>query len=89
MSDSTNTPALFSTFVMGLASAAMIELGLIEDPHSKEKKKNPAAARQHIDLLVMLQEKTRGNLSSDESQLLTSVITDLRLHFVKHTTANK
>jgi hypothetical protein len=85
MSDKDTAPALFSTFVMGLASAAMIELGLIEDPNNKTKSKNPQLARQHIDLLVMFEEKTKGNLSSDESQLLKSVITDLRLHFVKST----
>jgi hypothetical protein len=69
---------------MGLASAAMIEMGLVEDPQTKQKKKNPNLAKQHIDLLIVLEEKTRGNLSDEEKNLLTSVIQDLRLNFVKN-----
>lgn len=79
-----HSPALFSTFIMGLASAAMIEMGLVEDPQTKQKKKNPNLAKQHIDLLIVLEEKTRGNLSDEEKNLLTSVIQDLRLNFVKN-----
>jgi hypothetical protein len=77
--------ALFSTFVMGLASATLIELGLIEDPLTKTKRVNKEAARQHIDILAMLQDKTRGNLSSDEKDLLERALTDLRLQFAKAT----
>ncbi len=77
------TPALFSTFVMGLASAAFMEMGVIEDPHTKKKEVRLEASRQYIDLLMMLEEKTRGNLSSEEKELLTQVLTDLRFQFAK------
>jgi len=79
--------ALFSTLLMGLASAAMIELGLIEDPSSKQKRSQPAVAKQHIDILVMLKEKTRGNLSPEEVQLVERLLTDLRLQYAKSVNA--
>ena len=73
----------FSTFVMGLASAALIEMGAMEDPSTKKKRTNLGIARQHIDLLGILKEKTRGNLSADEAELLERAVTDLKLQFVK------
>ncbi len=76
-------PALFSTFIMSLSSAAMIEMGLIEDPSSKKIRKNKSAAKTHIDLLAMLQQKTIGNLSPEEKQLLDTALTDLKLNFAK------
>jgi len=81
----TTLPALFPTFVMGLSSAALIEMGVIENPQTKKKTKNKEAAQSHIELLIMLQEKTRGNLSPEEKQLLDQVITDLKLQFAKTT----
>ena len=85
MSDETNqkSPALFSTFIMGLASAAMIEMGLIEDPIKKETRKNFPAAKQHIDILEMISVKTQGNLEDEEKSLLDRVLTDLRLQYDK------
>ncbi|NCN28146.1 DUF1844 domain-containing protein [bacterium] len=79
----TQSPALFSTFVMGLASAAMIELGVVEDPHNKQKRQNTELAKQHIDYLQMLKEKTQGNLDEEESKLINSVLTDLKIHYVQ------
>ena len=75
--------ALFSTFVIGLASAALIEMGYLEDPVTKKKRTNPEAARQHIEILTMLQEKTKGNLEKEEKELLERALTDLRMQFVK------
>jgi hypothetical protein len=83
MADAASNPALFSTFVMGLASATMIELGLLEDPIEKKKRLRKDQARQHIDLLSMLQHKTRGNLDTHEKELLERVIVDLKLQFAK------
>lgn len=76
-------PALFSNFIMGLASATLIELGVVEDPTSKTKRVRKDQARQHIDLLEMLREKTRGNLSPEESGLLDRALTDLKLQFAR------
>jgi hypothetical protein len=75
--------ALFSTFIMGLASAALVEMGVVPDPTTQKPRKNLAAARSHIELLGMLADKTRGNLDETERELLQRVITDLRLQFAK------
>ena len=71
--------ALFSTFVIGLASAALIEMGYLEDPVSKKKRHNPEAARQHIEILTMLQEKTLGNLAKEEKELLDGLVARLKI----------
>lgn len=73
----------FSTFILSLASATFIELGLVEDPLSNKKHTNLSAAKQHIDLLQILQDKTRGNLDDEEKGLLERVLRDVRLQFVK------
>jgi hypothetical protein len=83
MDESLRQPALFSTFIMGLASAALIELGVVEDPQTKQKRFRQDQARSHIDLLAMLQEKTVGNLTAEEKELLERVLVDLRLQFAK------
>lgn len=84
MADSTKSaPALFSTFVMGMASAALIEMGVVKDPQNSSATPNRAAARQHIDFLAMIQEKTRGNLSPEEKELLDRALQDLRLQFAR------
>jgi hypothetical protein len=80
---SQNSPALFSTFVMGLASAAMVEMGLVEDPFDKKKRVRKDQARQNIDILIMLQKKTLGNLDSNEKELLDKVLVDLKFQFAK------
>ncbi len=74
---------MFSNFVMGLASATLIELGVIDDPITKKRRVQREMAKQHIDILTMLQEKTKGILSDDERDLLTRVLNDLRLAFAR------
>lgn len=74
---------MFSNFVMGLASATLIELGVIDDPITKKRRVQREMAKQHIDILTMLQEKTKGNLSDDERDLLVRVLNDLRLAFAR------
>jgi hypothetical protein len=75
--------ALFSSFLMGLASAALIEMGAVEDPSNQQKRKNKDAAKQHIDMLCVLRDKTRGNLDAHEKELLDRAIADLQLEFAK------
>ncbi len=72
----------FSTFVVSLSSSALIHLGLAPDPMTGEQKKDLAIAKQTIDMLGMLQEKTRGNLTEEESQLMESMLYDLRMRYV-------
>jgi hypothetical protein len=87
MSQDKNTNALnpvnFSTFILSLASATFIEMGVVEDPLTKTKKKDLSSAKQHIDLLLMLQDKTRGNLDDEERGLLERILRDVRLQFAK------
>lgn len=76
-------PALdFSTFVLSLASSAAVHLGLVPGPDGGEPKKDLALAKQTIDILGILQEKTRGNLDEGEDKLLQSVLYDLRVQYV-------
>jgi hypothetical protein len=73
----------FSTFVFSLSSSALVHLGEVPDPVTNTVEKDLALAKQIIDTLAMLEEKTRGNLERDEQQLLQTVLYDLRLRFVK------
>lgn len=75
--------AIFSSFLMGLASAALIEMGAVDDPATQKKRKDRDTARQHIDLLCVLREKTRGNLEHQEKELLDRAISDLQLEFAR------
>jgi hypothetical protein len=73
----------FATFVVSLNSSALAALGLVADPVTKKTSKNLALAKQTIDILGMLKEKTRGNLNADEENMLRSVLYDLRMLYVK------
>lgn len=73
----------FSAFVLGLASTALIHLGVHVDPESGKTVLDLTLARQSIDVLAMLREKTRGNLSAEEEQLFASILSDLQLRFVE------
>jgi len=72
----------FATFVISLCSSALIHLGIAPDPITGEQQKDLAIAKQTIDMLAMLQEKTRGNLTEEEAQLLESMLYDLRMRYV-------
>ncbi len=73
----------FSTFVFSLNASALMHMGLMEDPTQGGKVKNLELSKQTIDILVMLEEKTRGNLSSDEEKLLRNILYDLRINYIK------
>lgn len=72
----------FSTFVVSLSSSALIHLGIVPDPMSGETSKDLPLAKQTIDMLAMLQEKTRGNLTEDEAKLMEGMLYDLRMRYV-------
>ena len=77
-------PAIdFSTFILSLNSSALVQLGLIDDPVSGEKTKDLELAKQTIDILGMLDEKTKGNLDNDESMMLKNILYDLRMMYVR------
>lgn len=73
----------FATFILSLNSSALVQLGLLEDPSSGQKDKNLPLAKQTIDIIGLLEEKTRGNLSRDEEHMLRSILYDLRMLYVK------
>ncbi|HEA67604.1 MAG TPA: DUF1844 domain-containing protein [Desulfobacterales bacterium] len=72
----------FATFIFSLNSSALVHLGVIEDPATGQKKSLPMA-KQTIDILGVLEEKTRGNLTEEEENLLKHILHDLRLMYVK------
>ena len=73
----------FVTFLLSLSTSALIQLGEIEDPASNQSVKNLPLAKQTIDLIGMLQEKTKGNLTSEEQRLMENILFDLRMRYVK------
>lgn len=73
----------FSTFVISLNSSALVQLGILDDPTTGEKSKNLTLAKQTIDVLGMMEEKTQGNLNADEAHMLKSILYDLRILYVK------
>jgi hypothetical protein len=74
----------FSTFVISLATSAAVHFGDVRDRESGEKRPpDLRAAAQIIDVLVMIEAKTRGNLAIEERQLLDQVLYELRMRFVE------
>jgi hypothetical protein len=73
----------FPTFIFSLNASALVQLGLMEDPGTGKKEKNLPLAKQTIDMLSMLQEKTAGNLTKDEEEMLKQILYDLRIRYVK------
>ena len=73
----------FPSLLLSLSTSALIQLGEIQDPVSKQPVKNLPLAKQTIDLIGMLKEKTKGNLTSDEEKLMENMLYDLKLRYVK------
>jgi hypothetical protein len=73
----------FSAFVMSLNTSVLYHLGEIKDPETGQTNVNFDLARHAIDTLVMLQQKTQGNLSRDEEEMLKNIVYDVKLRFVK------
>jgi hypothetical protein len=80
----------FTAFVISLASTAAIHFGDLPDPLSGQRAEpNLEGAAQMIEILALLDHKTRGNLTAEERQMLEQVLYELRLRFVKATDAGK
>jgi len=90
MSDNTNDSTTkktlpkidFSTFINSIAASALVNLGLMQDSDG-ESGKNLSLAKQTIDILGIIEEKTKNNLTDDEKNLLINLLHDLRLAYVK------
>ena len=76
-------PVTFSTFLLGLSTQALLHLGEIPNPMSNQVETDLGAAKHVIDILGVLETKTRGNLDEGEQQLVTSVLYDLRMRYVE------
>jgi hypothetical protein len=76
----------FHTFVLSLGSSALLHLGELEHPEAGGKHLDLPLAKHTIDILAMLEAKTRGNLTGPEEKLIQSLLYDLRLRYVELTT---
>jgi Domain of unknown function (DUF1844) len=72
----------FSTFIISLSTQALMHLGEIADPVSGRAETDLDGAKQMIDILSLLQQKTRGNLDAGEQQLVEDILYDLRMRSV-------
>ena len=73
----------FINLIFSLSTSALIQLGEIQDPVSQQLAKDLPLAKQTIDLIGMLKEKTKGNLTSDEEKVVENILYDLRIRYVK------
>ncbi|MEM4268320.1 MAG: DUF1844 domain-containing protein [Candidatus Woesearchaeota archaeon] len=80
--DKESQEVMFLHFVFSLQNAVMIQLGKIANPMTGEIEKDLAQAKATIDMLEMLKEKTKGNLSEHETKVLNNILTQLQLNYV-------
>ncbi|MBN1634892.1 MAG: DUF1844 domain-containing protein [Deltaproteobacteria bacterium] len=73
----------FATLVMSFASAAIINMGKVPDPMTGQVQQNFGFAQQNIDIIALLKEKTKGNVSEEEEKMMDKVLYELRLEFVE------
>ena len=81
--DSRELPITFGAFLVSLASSAMVHLGEAPDPVTNTTSTDLALARQTIQLIEILEAKTKGNLDDDETRLMASMLYELRLRYVE------
>ncbi len=82
MSQASLPGADFGTFIISLASSVLIHLGELPDPDRGTTHADLELAKQSLDVLGMLREKTRGNLTAEETQLLEQLLYDLRMKYL-------
>ena len=73
----------FGTFVLSMSSSALVHLGEVPEPESGQIMENVLAAKQTIDILCMLESKTKGNLTAQEARLLRDMLFELRMKYVQ------
>jgi hypothetical protein len=73
----------FNSLIFSLSSSAFFNLGEIADPQTGQKQKDLPLAKHSIDIIAMLQEKTKGNLSEDEEKFIDNILAELRIRYVK------
>jgi len=75
--------ANFSTLILSIASSAAMSLGLAPNPATHKTEKDLKMAQFHIDLLVLLRDKTRNNLIKEEEEFLNTILSDLQMKFLQ------
>ena len=75
--------ATFSMLAMSMASSAVMAMGLSPDPSTGKTLADKQMARFNIDLLVMLKDKTKNNLTAEESDFLSQILQDLQMKFLQ------
>jgi hypothetical protein len=79
-------PAIdFATFILSLTTSALYHFGELPHPDSGQTEANLPLAKQSIDIIAMLRDKTRGNLTDEEARLIDSLLYDLRIKYVQAT----
>jgi hypothetical protein len=73
----------FSSFILSLATTAQMGLGNMPNPQTNQSAQNLPVAKQMIDMLGLLKDKTKGNLTEDEQGLLDSILFNLRMQYVR------
>lgn len=73
----------FSTFLFSISSTALLHFGDIPDPMTNRKEKNLPMVKQTIDIIDMLKEKTKGNLTPEEEILIDNILYDLRMRYIR------
>ncbi len=82
-SEDPSVPIDFSTFILSLSSSAAFHLGIAPHPEGGSQDQNLPMAKQTIDILSILQEKTTGNLTGEEERLISEVLYNLRMAYVR------
>lgn len=75
-------PVAFTSFIMSLATQVLVQLGEMPPPHGMDIPIDLESARQTIDIMAMLQRRTKGNLSPDEARFMEEVLHSLRMSFI-------
>jgi len=75
-------PVAFTSFIMSLATQVLVQLGEMPAPQGMEIPIDLESARQTIDIMTMLQRRTKGNLSAEESRFMEEVLHSLRISFI-------
>ena len=76
-------PMDFSTFMLSLATSAQVHLGVVPNPATGKQERRLPLAKETIDLIGLLKEKTQGNLSDEEARLIERALYDLRMMYVE------
>lgn len=82
-------PVDFSGFIVGLAETALLQLGFLKIQGQEQPRKDLPGAKHTIDLIALLEQKTKGNLTDDEKRILTDTLFQLRMAFVEASKQNQ